>query len=312
MSTPTPTGRLENHAVLDLTAMNSADDLAAIEEIANVSLLLVRESLVPALTAVPMRNIAATVPVPDGADLRVHTGSIVMGGDALGDPANDEAVLVVTGTLVISGPVERVTFRRVVVTGLVLAPSGSEGAVGAGLHQVTGSVEYYRHSEGQRVATLSGQTRLSGDALANAGGTPDDVLVVAGQTIVTGPVASLGYQRIVAQGQLVLPRASEAVLAPAISVQGQTIWYEGVPRIFVGEDRFAAGFLELLDEPTTLVLIGEFGFDDDVTTELLRDRVTEIVLVGELRAAAHLVPVLQLLTTERYGTITAEPVGDGG
>jgi hypothetical protein len=86
-------------------------------------------------------------------------------------------------------------------------------------------------------------------------------------------------------------------------VKGQLAWYTGQPRVFVGKDRFARGFFELLDQPLTLLLVGEFGIDPDVPAELLRDKVEAITLVGTLVAPRQLVGVLQLLTTEKVGEI---------
>ena len=44
--------------------------------------------------------------------------------------------------------------------------------------------------------------------------------------------------------------------------------------------------------------------------DLLRDKVREIVLVGKLIAPSQLVGVLQLLTTEKVGTITVTEHAD--
>ncbi|QBI19727.1 hypothetical protein ER308_09310 [Egibacter rhizosphaerae] len=122
---PDGPGAVENVAILDLTTMRSADELLAVHRIENVALVLVPESLAGTLARIPTKNVASVVPVPDGADLRVHTGAVVMGGDALADPSAEGAVLVVTGTLAVSNPVEHVAFARVVVTGMVLAPTGA-------------------------------------------------------------------------------------------------------------------------------------------------------------------------------------------
>ena len=84
--------------------------------------------------------------------------------------------------------------------------------------------------------------------MANPTGGPDDVLVVAGQLVVTGPVAKVGFRRVVVAGQVVAPRDSQAVLGPAITVKGQLAWYTGHPRFFVGKDRFGRSFFELIDE----------------------------------------------------------------
>jgi hypothetical protein len=147
-------GRVENLPLLDLSHLASAEELAGIEEITNVAAVVVPDSLAHALTTIRMRNVGAIIPVPTGARVRVHTGTVLLGGDALGDPANEDVVLFVTGCLVITSPVTKVTFREIVVTGTVLAPKGSESALGAGLTRVTGEVNYYRHAEGQEFRQL--------------------------------------------------------------------------------------------------------------------------------------------------------------
>jgi hypothetical protein len=297
-------GEIRDVALLDLTPMTSAEDLAGITRISDVSLVLVPESLMAAAAAIPMDDVAMVVPVPEGVQVRNHTGSLVMAGEALAGPEVENAVLIVTGTLILTSPVPSVAYRQVIVTGLVLAPHGSEAALGAGLTRVTGSVDYYPYAEGQEVKVSTGQLRVDGEVLANRAGGPDDVLVVAGQLIVTGPVATLGYRRIVVAGQLLAPRESQAVLGPAIVVKGQLAWYTGNPRFFIGKERLARSFFELLDQPLTLALVGRFEIDPDVPAELLRDKVAEIVLVGKLVAPRQLVGVLQLLTTEKVGNIT--------
>jgi hypothetical protein len=296
-------GVIRDVAELDLTSLTSADDLAGITRISDVALVLVPEALMAAAVAIPMDDVAMVVPVPAGVQVRTHTGALVMGGEALAGPGAEDAALVVTGTLVLTSPVRQVTYRQVIVTGLVLAPRGSESALGAGLTRVTGSVDYYPYAEGQEVTVSTGELRLGGEVLANPAGGPDDVLVVAGQLIVTGPVAKVGYRRVVVAGQLLAPRDSQAVLGPVTTVKGQLVWYRGQPRFFVGRERFGRSFFELVDQPLTLALVGRFQIDPDVPTELLREKVEEITLVGTLTAPGRLVGVLQLLTTEKLGEI---------
>lgn len=292
--------------MLDLTSMRSPDDLAAIDSIDNVALILVPESLAGALARIPTSGVASIVPVPDGSDVRVHTGTVVLGGEALANPGNEDAVLVVTGTLALSSLVESVSFRRVVVTGMVLAPYGSEAALGAGLSRVTGSVQYYHHAEGQRFKTLTGQTQLSGASLANAGGNPADVLFLTGQTVITSAVSEVGYQRVVAAGQLLAPRDSEAALSPALTVEGQLVWYSGAPRFFLGRERFTRDFLELIDEPMAIAILGRADFDHDIPAALVREKISSVTLVGKVVAPESLLGVLQLLTTDKYGVITSD------
>ena len=117
----------------------------------------------------------------------------------------------------------------------------------------------------------TGQLRADGEFLANPTGGPDDILVVAGQLIVTGPVATVGYRRVIVAGQMLAPRDAQAVLGPALVVKGQLAWYTGQPRIFVGKETFGRSFFELLDRPASLALLGRFDIDPDVPPDLLRE-----------------------------------------
>jgi hypothetical protein len=94
--------------------------------------------------------------------------------------------------LIITSPVTGTLPKRVSVVGMVLAPRGSEAALGPVLGGGVGGVNYYRHSEGQDFKLLSGQVKLSGGTLANPAGQPEDILIVAGQVVVTGPVTKVG------------------------------------------------------------------------------------------------------------------------
>ena len=297
-------GVIRDVAMLDLTPMTSAEDLAGITRISDVAIVLVPAPLMPAVVGIPMDDVAMVVPVPTGVEVRSHTGALVMGGEALADPDAEDAALIVTGTLILTSPVQRVTYRQVIVIGLVLAPHGSESALGAGLTRVTGSVDYYPYAEGQEVKVSTGQLRAGGEVLANPTGGPDDVLVVAGQLIVTGPVVKVGYRRVVVAGQVLAPRDSQAVLGPVMIVKGQLVWYTGEPRFFLGNERPKRSFFELVDQPLTLALVGSFQIDPDVPAALLREKVREITLLGKLIAPSQLVGVLQLLTTEKVGEIT--------
>jgi hypothetical protein len=296
-------GVINDVALLDLTPMTSAEELAGITRISDVAIVLVPASLMPAAVGIPMDDVAMVVPVPDGVEVRTHTGALVMGGEAVAGPEVENAALIVTGTLILTSPVPRVAYRQIIVMGMVLAPHGSESALGAGLTRVTGAVDYYPYVEGQEVKVSTGQLRASGEVLANPGGGPDDILVVAGQLIVTGPVAKVGYRRIVVAGQVLAPQDSQPVLGPAVIVKGQLVWYTGQPRFFVGKERFGRSFFELLDQPLHLALVGRFEIDPEVPAALLREKVQEITLLGTLIAPSQLVGVLQVLTTEKVGEI---------
>lgn len=302
--TAAKSGVIENVAVLDLTTIKTLDELARITAIRNVAVLLVPESLGGALASIAMHNVATIVPVRDGARIRTHTGVVTMDGAGLANPGGEKTMLVVTGALIVTSPVEHIGYHDIVVTGTVVAPRGSESALAASL-SVTGSVAYYPYAAGQSVKALAGHTSLSGESLANSSGTVDDILLVAGQLLITSPVGKLGYQQIVVAGQLIAPRQSEALLATALSSFGRVVWYTGDPRIFVGKDRFGRGFFELVDEPLSLILAGKFEIEPDVAPELVKEKVAEIVLAGKLRASRALVPVLQLLTRQKEGEIIA-------
>ncbi len=89
--------------------------------------------------------------------------------------------------LIVTSPVARVTYRQVIVIGLVLAPHGSESALGAGLTRVTGSLDYYPYVEGQEVKVSTGQLRASGEVLANPTGGPDDILATGASPAAAAP-----------------------------------------------------------------------------------------------------------------------------
>jgi hypothetical protein len=103
---------------------------------------------------------------------------------------------------------------------------------------------------------------------------------------------------------MLAPRDAQAVLGPVLVVKGQLAWYTGQPRIFVGKETFGRSFFEFLDRPTSLALLGRFDIDPDVPPDLVREKIQDITLVGKLVAPRQLVGALQLLTTEKIGTIT--------
>lgn len=296
-------GVVENVAVLDLSTMRSAEELSRITSIRHVANVIVPESLAGALAAIPMQDVANVVPVPDGARVNAHVGAMTMDGAALAAPGDAPTVLLLTGALVITSPVERVGLHSILTVGAVVAPEGSQAALTPALRRTVGAVVYYPWVEGQNVKVFQGDTRMRGDILANPGGGPDDVAIVAGAMVVTSPVPAVGFRRIVVVGALLAPEESELVLAPALTVVGAAIWYTAPPRLFNGDDRFSAGFFELLDEPVTLVLNGEFRFEPDVPVDAVKAKVAAIVLNGKIEAAPSLVPLLQVLAVQKNGTI---------
>jgi hypothetical protein len=295
---------ISGQGLVDFRHLTSADDLAGISRIEGVGAVIVPESLAGAFQRIPQEEVGAVVYVPDGANVRVHTGALMVGGDGLG--AADD-VLVVIGLLVITSPLTGEVPRQVRVVGLVLAPWGSEHALGPALAGGVGSVQYYRYHQGQDFKMLSGQVKLSGAVLANPAGQPEDILLAAGQVVITGPVTSVGYSQVIVAGQVIAPAASRDLLEPRMQAQGQSAWYRGEePRIIIEDTRLGPDFFRLLDHRVTLVVLADLAIASGVTEAALREKVTDIVLFGDLTAPAELVPVLQVLAADAFGTIRAD------
>ena len=300
---PTPAGREIRHvALLDLTGAKAATALDGVTRISHVSAILVPESLLSKLSSIELEHVAATVPVPDGVRARVMAGQAVLGGDAFAD--NTEDMLVVAGQLIITSPVKQIGFKGgLVVMGQVIAPTGSEAALGAGMTHMSGQAVYYPYVEGGATRLLTANS-ISGEALANINGQPADALLATGQLVITSHIQHLGYQQITAISHLAVPSTTEPdLLSRMTSVTGQVATYTAPPRVFDGSDHFSAGLFELFDQPITLVLDGRYSFDEDVEPELLRRSVAAILLDGKIRAPRRLIPMLQMLCIARDGKI---------
>ena len=297
---------VSDQPVADFSHLTAPEQLAVISRIENVALVIVPESLAGAYAAIPSSGIAATIYVPDGANVRVHTGALVVGGDGVGAVGD---VLIITGMLIITSPVTGPVPQRIHVVGSVLAPRGSEAALGPALAGGTGGVSYYTPSDGQDIKVLSGQLRLSGAMLANPAGHADDMLIAAGQVVITGEVTTVGYRQVIVAGQLAAPAASRDVIEPRAQVQGQAAWYRGEdPRVFYGDISLGPDFFRLVDHPVSLVVLGDLTIAAGVTEAMMREKVTGISVFGDATAPPGLVGVLQALTTDVFGDIRA----DGG
>ncbi|HZP83571.1 MAG TPA: hypothetical protein VFB21_18140 [Chthonomonadaceae bacterium] len=156
--------------------------------------------------------------------------------------------------------------------------------------------------QGDNVQLQLGQVRLSGEALA--AGDSETILILVGQTFITSPVKQVGYKSVRVMGQLFAPRGSEAALSAKVSVEGQNFFLPEGARLFMGEDTLNKQFLELLPQPTPLIVMGQLTFTDDIPVELLQSKVPEIVLMGQICAPQALIPLLQVITVEKMGTIS--------
>jgi hypothetical protein len=70
--------------------------------------------------------------------------------------------------------------------------------------------------------------------------------------------------------------------------------------------RLGPDFFRLLEHTVSLVVLADLAIEPGVTEDALREKVTDIVLFGDLTAPAELVPVLQVLAADAYGTIRAD------
>lgn len=294
---------LRDQGVVDLRHLSSPGQLAAIARIEDVGMVIVPESFAAEYLAIPADDVGATVYVPDGANVRVHTGMMQVPGDGIG---TGDDVLIVTGGLIITSPITGPLPRQIHVTGLLLAPRGSETALVPVLAGSTGSVTYYRYAEGQDIKVLGGEVNLSGATLENRAGQPDDILVAAGEIVVTGQASHVGYGLIVIAGEVAAPEASRDVLESRFHVGGEIAWYPGdSPRTFRGKTSLGAGFFRQLDEPVVIVSFGRLEILPDVTESLLREKVRGFTLFGQTIAPAELVGVVQFLATDAFGPIQA-------
>jgi hypothetical protein len=186
--------------------------------------------------------------------------------------------------------------------GLVLIPEHLGGVLaGIAIRDVGGIVPI---PQDRKVNCLTGQITLSGESLA--AGDPETVLIVAGQAFITGEVTTVGYAELRILGQIFAPRSGQAAITAKLTqMSGQCLYLPPNPRIMLGDRRASYEFLDLLPEPTSLVVMGELTFESDVTKEILRAKIIEIVLMGSIRAPKELLPLLDVLTVERMGEITA-------
>ena len=131
-------------------------------------------------------------------------------------------------------------------------------------------------------------------------------MVIVGQFYITSEVTSVGCKEIQVTGQLLAPRGSEAALSGKISkVTGQVTYYTPPCRFVFAPETYGKEFLEMLQEPTSLMVFGPLEFENDVTSEVLKAKVKEITAFGPIRAPKRLIPTIQFLCVEVFGPIEA-------
>jgi hypothetical protein len=114
-------------------------------------------------------------------------------------------------------------------------------------------------ADGQRARVMAGQVLLSGEALAPGADRGNDMLVVAGQLVITSPIKSVGYKDVVVLGQAIAPAGSEAALGAALTrLSGQVLYYpyvEGAStRILSGHTISGEALANASGQPTDILL----------------------------------------------------------
>ena len=155
---------------------------------------------------------------------------------------------------------------------------------------------------GENMNIQIGQITMTGEALA--AGDPEKVLVVVGQLMIKTVVKSVGYKGIHAIGQICAARGSEGALGAKLQhLNGQIFYLPANPRFLMGDETIGKEYLEFLPEPEPLVVMGQLTFEQEVTVELLRSKIPEIVLMGVVKVPKHLHALVQVLTKEKMGEI---------
>jgi len=235
-------------------------------------------------------------------------GKAMVGSEGMGSGGiSNVGVLDLTG---MKSTEELAGIRSISQVGVVLVPESlMSGFLALPMEKVGATVPV---PTGENVRLVTGQMKTTGEALGSAG-REEDVLVVAGQLLVTTPVEHVGYGEIIVAGQVYAPEGSEGALTAVISrLTGQVFYYSGKPRFFVGSERFGGGFFEVLEGPMAMILVGDFTIERGVPAELLKEKVSQILLAGNLQAPQELLPLVQVLTVEKAGNLSALGEGDEG
>lgn len=186
-------------------------------------------------------------------------------------------------------------------TGAVLVPEHLMGAAARIPMENVGQV--IGIPADKKAVTKVGQIQLTAESIEN-GCSEDEILVLIGQIMLTGVPTRIPCE-IIILGALIAPKEAQGILSGAIkSITGTVSYYVGNSvRLFMGDTTLDAEYFELLPEPAALVTMGSLTIEDDVSKELLREKVTGIILMGVISVPKHLNATVQVLTTEKLGDI---------
>ena len=136
-----PSGQISEMGILNLLSAKVPEDIAGINSISNVGVVLIPEHLAACLAKIPMTDVGSIASIPTGENINLLIGQITLTGEALagGDP---EKILVVVGQLLIKNVVEAVGYKGIHAIGQICAIRGSEGPLGAKLIHLNGQIIY--------------------------------------------------------------------------------------------------------------------------------------------------------------------------
>lgn len=303
---------IKNVAILDLTWAKSSEDLSGIPEISNVALVIVPANLAEAVYRIPMKNIADIVVLPEGVQPSVMTGQVKMSGESLA-AGSPEILLIVTGQFIITTKVQEIGYKEVWVTGQIFVPHGSEDAISKKFTKLTGQVLYY--PEGTRMVMMGNETwdRAFIELLPEQ--TPYTIMM--GNVVIEDDVTiellkskistiTLAMGNIEARKEL-LPVVKlltvENNMGNITEKDSEDSANDKSTRVVETKETWSQSFIELLPEQTSYVIEGEVIVEDDIDVDLLKSKISNIVLEGKIKAPKRLIPVLQLLTTVCEGEI---------
>lgn len=308
---PPTTGRvIAGIGWLDWHALTGPEDLAGITLIRDVAVLLIPDDLAGALARIPMQDVGTVVSVPRRENVRVLAGQVTLTGESLADVAAG-GTLILLGQTFITTPVAAIAYDEIRLFGMLHAPRGSEHALGAKLVQMNGQVFYYPAPEaGTDLRRVLGEERISREYLEAL---PRPIVLVANGSITFDedvPVSLLcaKVRSMMLVGSIRAPRPLVPTLMALTPDRiGSITGYPAGAWIMLDSETLGREDFELMASPTPLYISGQVTLADDVSAEMVRANVPEIVLLGVLRAPKALHPLLRSITTERRGLLLPSP-----
>ncbi len=158
--------------------------------------------------------------------------------------------------------------------------------------------------KGTQVHTKVGQGELSWKVLAQYD--EHTMVLVIGQYVITPPLSTLQCRALMVVGQVFVPKEGQSMFTSKITMEvGQVGQYTGnLVRVWTEDTRFDRAFLELLQEPTALVMFDSATFAADVSPDLLKAKVSSIASTDDIRVESpDLVALVRYLSVSHFGKL---------